>query len=333
MISIVIPIYNEEAVLPTLFNRLDQCAASWNEAYEILLIDDGSQDGSLEYIRRKTQEDSNYRAVFLSRNFGHQAAISAGIDYALGDAVIIMDGDLQDPPEIIQEFLEEWRKGFDVVYAMRKTRKEGIFKRLSYSIFYRVLALLSEIKIPLDTGDFCLMDKKVVDVLKIQLPENIRFVRGLRAFAGFKQKGISFDRQERTSGKPKYTLRKLIKLSLDGLFDFSLVPLRIATYVGFIIAIPSFFVGVYFIIHRIFGFPVFGKYASETPGLTSLSVGVFFLGGIGLIIMGILGEYVGRIYIEVKRRPNYIVSATIPDRTDLASIPKRRKQTQKTLVE
>jgi dolichol-phosphate mannosyltransferase len=307
MISIVIPIYNEDEILHTLFNRLIEASPSWEEEFEVILVDDGSTDKSLSIIKDFTEEDSRFKAVELSRNFGHQPAISAGMEVAKGDAIIIMDGDLQDPPEELHRFLDKWREGYDIVYAIRKNRKEHFLKRMAYYTFYRGLKFISDIEMPLDSGDFCLMDRKVVDVINNQLPENIRFVRGLRAYAGFNQIGVEYEREERAGGEAKYTFKKLMKLALDGIFGFSTFPLRLATYLGLSIAIPSFLIGLFFIIHRIFQFEVLGYSPTDTPGLATLAVGMFFLGGVILIILGILGEYLGRIYIEVKRRPFYII--------------------------
>ncbi|MFN3848386.1 MAG: glycosyltransferase family 2 protein [Spirosomataceae bacterium] len=311
MISIVIPIYNEEENLDNLYNRLTAAAPSWNEDYEIVLVDDGSRDKSLTMMRVMAAKDSHVRVVKLSRNFGHQPAISAGIKVAKGDAIIIMDGDLQDPPEELYRFLDKWREGYEVVYAVRTKRKEGFFKKLAYSSFYRLLAWVSDIEIPLDSGDFCVMDRKVVNVLVEEMPEQIRFVRGMRAYAGFKQVGVTYERAERAAGEVKYTFKKLMKLALDGLFGFSSFPLRLATYMGFFISIPSFLIGIFFILHRIIGFKVFGHSPEETPGTATLAVGMYFLSGVILIILGILGEYIGRIYIEVKRRPFFVIDEVI----------------------
>jgi dolichol-phosphate mannosyltransferase len=258
-------------------------------------------------MREMTLRDSRFKVIRFSRNFGHQAAITAGLRETQGDAAVIMDGDLQDPPEELPRFLDRWRDGYHVVYAVRTHRKEGWLKRACYAAFYRLLALISDIQIPLDSGDFCVMDRRVVDVLNHGLPEQIRFVRGLRAFAGFQQIGVAYERDRRAAGEVKYTFIKLLKLALDGVFDFSLLPLRLATLLGFLIAVPSFLVGMYFIVHRLLDFPVLGARAKDTPGLATLAVGMFCLGGIMLIIMGVLGEYIGRIYMEVKQRPTFIV--------------------------
>lgn len=311
MISIVIPIFNEEENLHNLYSRIVSSSPSFKEDFELLLVDDGSQDSSLQIMKEFSAKDERVRVVKLSRNFGHQPAISAGIQEAKGDCIIIMDGDLQDPPEELHRFLDKWREGFDVVYAVRTKRKEGFFKKLAYSTFYRILAWISEVNIPLDSGDFCVMDRKVVDAIVKQMPEQIRFVRGMRAFVGFKQIGVEYERAERAAGEVKYTLKKLMQLALDGLFGFSTFPLRMATYLGFIIAIPSFIVGFFFVINRFVGFKVLGYSPDQVPGTTTLTVGMYFLGGITLIILGILGEYIGRIYIEVKRRPFFIIDETI----------------------
>jgi polyisoprenyl-phosphate glycosyltransferase len=311
MISIVIPIFNEEENLDNLYNRLTAASPSWGEDYEIVLVDDGSRDNSLPMMRAFAEKDKHVRVVKLSRNFGHQPAISAGIQEAKGKAVIIMDGDLQDPPEELHRFLAKWREGYDVVYAVRTKRKEGFFKKMAYSTFYRILAWISDIQIPLDSGDFCVMDRKVVNVLVREMPEQIRFVRGMRAYAGFKQVGVTYERAERAAGEVKYTLSKLMKLALDGLFGFSTFPLRMATYLGFFISFISFFIGSFFIFARIFDFKVFGVSPKDVPGSATLTFGMYFLSGVILIILGILGEYIGRIYIEVKRRPFFVIDEVI----------------------
>jgi dolichol-phosphate mannosyltransferase len=323
MISVVVPIHNEEPVIGQLLTRLHAAAMTWNEDYEFVFVDDGSTDGSLELLMRAAREEPHIHVIKLSRNFGHQAAITAGMHYTRGAAVIIMDADLQDPPEELIRFIEAWRQGHEVVYGIRRNRKEGLLMRTAYASFYRALHAVSDIEMPLDSGDFCLMDRKVVDALEHALPERVRFVRGLRAYVGFRQIGLAYDRHPRAGGTPSYTFKSLMKLAIDGLFGFSMLPLRMASYVGFAIAIPSFIIGVYFIIHRIFGFRVFGHTAKETPGLATLAVGLFFLSGLMLIILGIIGEYLGRIYIEVKRRPPYIVDYAFESRSDNA-IPTAR---------
>lgn len=307
MLSIVIPIYNEEENISHLYDRLISASPLWKDTFEVIFVDDGSYDNSLKLLLDITQKDKRIKVLKLSRNFGHQAAISAGIRKAKGDAVILMDGDLQDPPEELPRFLEKWRMGYQVVYAIRTKRKEPFFKRIAYRIFYRLLALISEIDIPLDSGDFCVIDRVVADTLNYELPEKIRFVRGLRAFAGFKQIGVEYERAERAAGEVKYTFSKLLKLAFDGLMDFSVFPLRLSSYLGFLIAFFSFLTGAFFIVHRIVGFKLFGYSPQDVPGMASLAIGIFFLGGVTLMVLGIIGSYVGRIYFEVKHRPTFII--------------------------
>jgi len=307
MISIVIPLFNEEENIKQLYSSLKKASDLWNDPYEIIFIDDGSFDETLDLLKQIGKLDFNVKIIKLSRNFGHQAALTAGLKYAEGDAVIVMDGDMQDPPEAFPLFLKKWREGYHVVYGIRKNRKEGWLKKISYKVFYRILKLVSNIDIPLDSGDFCLMDKRVVKILNTELVEHNRFIRGLRAYAGFKQIGVEFDRNERAAGKAKFTFKKLVKLAIDGLLDFSTFPLRIATYLGFIIAFSSFLIGTFFILNRVFEIKPFGYSPSDTPGIVSLAVGIFFLSGLMLIILGLLGEYIGRIYFEVKKRPVYII--------------------------
>ncbi len=316
MISIVIPLFNETENIDELYRRLTSSSPSWNEDYEIILVDDGSFDNTFERVQELSKVDTHIKCVKLSRNFGHQAAISAGLKYAKGDGVIIMDGDLQDPPETLHKFLDKWREGYHVVYAVRRKRKEGFFKKLAYSTFYRVLNMISKIDIPLDSGDFCVMDRKVVDVLNREMLEQSRFVRGLRAYAGFKQIGVEYERDERAAGEVKYTMRKLIRLAIDGLLDFSTFPLRVATYLGFLIAVPSFLIGSFFVIHRVLGFKIFGYSPTDTPGMATLAVGVFFLGGVIMVILGVIGEYIGKIYFEVKKRPFYIVEEFVNNKEE-----------------
>lgn len=316
MISIVIPIYNEEENLIHLAERLTASAPSWKEDYEILLVNDGSKDKSLDLMKGIIKANPHFVLLNLSRNFGHQAAISAGIFHAKGDAIVIMDGDLQDPPEELHRFLDKWRGGYQVVYAIRTKRKENFFKKTAYFLFYRLLDSVSEIDIPLDSGDFCVMDRKVVDALNREMPEKIRFVRGLRAFAGFKQIGVTYERAARAAGEPKYTFKKLLQLALDGVFGFTTVPLRIATYLGIMIAIPSFILGIFFIIQRLFAIKILSHTPNENPGIATLTVSLFFLGGVILIMLGIIGEYIGRIYIEVKKRPFYLIEDIYRNKKD-----------------
>jgi polyisoprenyl-phosphate glycosyltransferase len=307
MISLVIPVHNEEPVLPLLLQSIYEAAPEWNDDYEIVMVDDGSTDESYSLMIGAASRDPRLRIIKLSRNFGHQAAISAGMRHAVGAVVIIIDADLQDPPAEIVRFLAKWREGYHVVYGIRTARKEAFPKRAAYALFYRALHAISDINIPLDAGDFCLMDRKVIDALNNLVPEQVRFVRGLRAYVGFKQIGLVYARHPRAAGTASYDTRRLLKLAIDGLFGFSMLPLRLASYVGFLIAIPSFLVGTYFIVQRMFrSAEIFGYRPTQIPGIATLAVGLFFLSGVILIILGIIGEYLGRIYIEVKRRPQYI---------------------------
>lgn len=302
MLSIVIPIYNEEEIIPELLSRLKNSSHDWGE-YEIIFVNDGSVDRSCQLLTQASSQENNLRLIEFSRNFGHQIAVSAGLNYAKGDCVAIIDGDLQDPPEMIKDFLAKWREGYKVVYAIRKARKENIFKRMAYNSFYRILRYLAEIEIPLDAGDFCLMDRKVVDVIN-SMPERNRFVRGLRSWAGFSSVGVEYEREKRFAGEPKYTLRKLIHLALDGMIGFSSVPLKASTYFGFIIAFFSFLIGVLLIVLKL-------TVGVDAQGWTSIILIIFFMGGVQLIVMGMLGEYIGRIYKEVQHRPLYIVKEKI----------------------
>ena len=298
-ISVVIPIYNEAETIPELERRLRQTLDSRHLVYEILFIDDGSEDASLELLKALRERDSRIKIIQFSRNFGHQVAITAGIDHARGDAVIVMDGDLQDPPEVLPDLIEHWREGYEVVYAIRRRRKEGLFKRLGYSAFYRLVRRIADIDIPLDSGDFSLMDRKVVDVL-VGSPERNRFVRGLRAWTGFRQLGYSYEREARFAGQPKYDLRRLFGLALNGILSFSVAPLRLATNIGLVITVGAAIFALWTLAKRLIYFEV-------VPGFATITILVLFFGGIQLLAIGILGEYVARIYTEVKGRPRYVV--------------------------
>lgn len=309
MISLVIPAYNEEMVLPSLFNRLKKCLKNIDDSFEVILIDDGSTDNTWDIIADYNNKYPYIKGIRLSRNFGHQAALSAGLRYVTGDAAVVMDADLQDPPEILKFFIEKWKEGYEVVYAVRRKRKESVFKKFAYFIFYRIMQKLADIKIPLDTGDFCLMDKKVIDDIN-SLPEFNRFVRGLRAWVGYRQIGIEYERHARAEGEPKYNFRKLMGLAINGLIGFSSLPLRLASLLGLIIAGSSFFGFAFFLIYRVFNLEFFGYNIKETPGIATIFLTVLFIGGIQLITIGIIGEYLGKIYDEVKRRPPFIARET-----------------------
>jgi len=298
--SIVAPIYNELANIPELYHRLKEVMDSANEPWELLLVDDGSSDGSTELICELAQQDRRVRPVIFARNFGHQIAITAGWDYARGDAVVVIDADLQDPPELILDMIKKWRDGYEVVFAVRAEREgESWFKLWTASLFYRIIYRITDVKIPLDTGDFRLMDRKVVNVLK-QMRERHRFPRGMSAWVGFRQIGVEYKRAARVAGETKYPFRKMFRLAINAVTSFSYFPLQVATFFGFasagiaILAIP---VVAYM---RITGSQAFF-------GQASTLIAVLFLGGVQLISLGILGEYIGRLYDEAKGRPLYIV--------------------------
>lgn len=305
-ISIIVPCFNEEDVLPELFERLGLASATWGLDYEIICVDDGSHDRTWELLKARNKTDPRWRCLSFARNFGHQTAVSAGLFYATGDAVVVMDADLEDPPEEISRLLEKWREGYDVVYAIRQKRKEGWFRRLCYWAFYRIMARLVVFEIPLDTGDFCLIGRRVVDTINA-MPERNRFVRGLRAWAGFRQTGVTYERAARFAGKPKYSFNKLVNLATDGLFSFSTVPLRLATYLGISVSAFAFFGVVITLIQKFFAAKLAKLGLAPTAGFPTIVISVLFLGGVQLICLGILGEYIGRIYEEVKGRPLWIL--------------------------
>lgn len=307
LVSIVIPCFNEEDVLPELFARLDSATCSWTDNWEVVLVDDGSSDRTWTMLDAKARLDSHWKALRFARNFGHQTAVSAGIFHATGDVVVVMDADLQDPPEELPRFIDKWREGFHVVYAVRTKRKEGVIKRVCYWGFYRILSKITANPIPLDSGDFCVMDRRVVEVLK-QMPERNRFVRGLRAWAGFRQVGLPYERQSRAAGEVKYTVSKLLRLALDGLLSFSTLPLRLATYLGLMVSGLTFLGVIFTLAQRIFSgfFERIGM--APVPGFATIVISILFLGGIQLVCIGILGEYLGRIYDEVKRRPQWVIA-------------------------
>ena len=313
MLSLVIPCFNEEDVLPQLFARVTAAADALGCKWEVVCVDDGSADGTWQLLARQHEQDARWRAVSFARNFGHQTAVSAGLDFALGDVVAVLDADLQDPPEELKRFLDKWCEGFDVVYAVRQKRKENLLKRACYWAFYRLMSRMVPFELPLDTGDFCIMDRRVVNVLNA-MPERARFVRGLRAWAGFRQTGIAYERAARAAGEPKYTMRKLFKLAWDGLFSFSTVPLRFMSYIGFWISFLSLAGMVFTLIQRIFEHQFERIGLQPVPGFATVVISILFLGGIQLLCLGILGEYIGRIYEEVKRRPRWVIkeSAGLP---------------------
>ncbi len=299
VLGIVIPCYNETVVLDFLLDELRRFMDGQPFATRILFVDDGSMDGTRARLDQAIQEDTRLAVVSLSRNFGHQLAVSAGLQRVTGDVVAVLDADLQDPPHVLGDMLALWTQGYDVVYGVRRSRKENFLLRSAYHVFYRALKRLAYIDIPLDAGDFCLMDRRVVDTLN-NMPEHHRFLRGMRSWTGYRQIGLEYERSRRKAGSSKYTLRKLVRLALDGLISFSSGPLRLAAWLGLFCS----FLGFLFIVWSI-GSALF---LDKVPaGWASVSVFVLFFSGIQLLVLGIIGEYVGRIFDEVKRRPLYIV--------------------------
>jgi len=306
LLSIVVPMYNEEGNVAALLERIVAIVTALPGApgYEIVLVNDGSKDATIERIRDEMTRRANIVLVDLSRNFGHQIAATAGVEIARGAAVVLMDGDLQDPPELIAEFLAKYREGYDVVYAVRRTRKgESPFKLLTASLFYRTIRKLTRVSIPVDTGDFRLMSRRVVEALK-RSPERHRFLRGLVSWVGYKQTGVEYDRDERMSGVTKYPFTKMVSFAVDGITSFSDVPLRFASYVGFGASAVALLLAIVIAVFKISNInpPQFER------GWASTITAILFLGGVQLVSLGILGEYIGRIYDEVKGRPLYLIS-------------------------
>jgi len=305
-LSLVIPCFNEGKVLPLLHQRLVQSLGKICLTWEVIFVDDGSKDDTYGQLAAIHASDGRFKVLAFSRNFGHQTAVFAGLSYAHGEFVAVLDADLQDPPEFVATCVAKLKEGYDVVFAVRRQRKENVLKRFCYAAFYRLLNAISEIEIPLDSGDFCVMRQPVVAVLR-SLPERNVFVRGLRAWSGFRQIGIEYARDSRAAGEPKYSFRKLLGLAFDGVFAFSPLPLRLATYLGFaslgISALATVFVATW----KIAGFEIVGRHASDVPGWTSLICVILFLGGIQFMILGCMGEYIGRVYNEVKQRPRWII--------------------------
>ncbi len=304
--SIIAPIYNEECCLDELYRRITEVMDQTHEPWELILVNDGSKDTSPDIIRKLAAADKRVRPVMFARNFGHQIAVTAGLDYSRGQAVIIIDADLQDPPEVILEMIARWRDGAEVVYAVRGEREgETVFKKFTASLFYRIIYGITDVKIPMDTGDFRLMDRKVVNVMN-KMREHHRFLRGMSAWVGFRQVGVTYNRAARFGGETKYPFRKMLKLALTAITGFSYFPLQLATYIGFIAAgLAILAIPVVAILRALQSQAFFGQ--------ASTLIAVLFLGGVQLISLGILGEYIGRIYDEVKGRPLYIVSETPDD--------------------
>jgi len=299
-LSVAIPVHNEETVLPEFLRRvrgvLDHLAGG---PHEIVFVDDGSTDHTLELLEEAAPQDPRIIVISLSRNFGHQAALAAALDHVTGDAAVVMDGDLQDPPEVISRFVELYNQGYDVVYAQRVRRKESWALRLCYFTFYRMISRLSDIPLPLDSGDFGLMSHRAIDQLR-RMPEHHRYLRGLRSWVGFRQTGLPVEREERHSGETKYSLFRLIKLAADGIFAFSIVPIRVAGLLGAAVMVISLLYVFYSLYAKLF-------LHISPQGFTALIVAVTFLSGVVLFFLGVIGEYVGRIYEETKARPLYII--------------------------
>jgi len=307
--SIIAPIYNESGSIPELHRRINQVMEGLGEPWELILVDDGSTDGSTELIRELARKDMHVRPVIFSRNFGHQIAVTAGWDYSRGQAVTIIDADLQDPPEVIPELIAKWREGYEVVYAVRTEREgEGWFKLATAKLFYRLIYRVTDVDIPLDAGDFRLLDRKVVDVLK-SMRERYRFPRGMSAWVGFRQVGVPYRRAARFAGETKYPFKKMFRLAINAITGFSYFPLQLATYIGFISAGISILAIPVVIIARLAGSQAFF-------GQATTLIAVLFLGGVQLISLGILGEYIGRLYDEAKGRPLYIVREAPQDTLD-----------------
>jgi dolichol-phosphate mannosyltransferase len=299
--SVVVPAHNEEAVIEELVARLGAVMDKLDGDSEVILVDDGSQDRTFELMQAAAHADPRIRVVRLSRNFGHQLAITAGTDLAAGDAVVVVDADLQDPPEVILELAARWREGYDVVYAIRDIREgETRFKRLTASVFYRSFNRISNIKIPLDVGDFRLVDRRALDVFT-RMRESNRFVRGMFSWIGFTQTGVLYRRGERFAGETNYSLRTMLGFALTGVVSFSSAPLRAALKLGFIVSLIAFALGIWSLIVKATGF-------YNVPGWTSIVVVTTFIGGIQLVVLGVIGEYIGDIHTEVKGRPLYVVS-------------------------
>jgi dolichol-phosphate mannosyltransferase len=302
MFSIVGPVYNEQALIEEFCRRMLEVMESLGEPFELVLVNDGSRDRSPAILRRLHAEDERVKVLNFSRNFGLQAALTAGLDYARGQAIIVMDTDLQDPPEVVPRLIDKWREGYQLVYAQRAERAgETWFKKVTASAFYRLITRITSVQIPVDTGEFRLLDRKVVDAIR-SMREYNRFMRGLSVWVGYKQAGITYERDARKAGETKFPLKKMVRLALDGITSFSYLPLQLATYFGFIVALFALIGLVAVIVMRLTG------NQDAFYGQASTLVSVLFLGGVQLIFLGIIGEYLGRIYDEVKKRPLYIVA-------------------------
>lgn len=305
-ISIVIPLYNEAKIFEQLISRLNTVMDESNLSIEVVLVDDGSQDATANLIRALALKNNRYQALVLSRNYGHQLALTAGLSYARAtEAIFVMDGDLQDPPEMLQQFYNKMREGYDVVYAIREKRKETFVKKFAYWLYYRIQKSVSSINIPLDAGDFSMMSRRVIDHLKT-MPEESRYIRGMRSWIGFKQTGISYERDARTAGTSSYTLNQLLKLAFNGIFNFSEAPIKFIFRLGLLTILISLFYIVVTLYHKFF--------VGDVPlGFTALIMAIVLFSGVQLLSIGIIGEYVVRIFLQVKNRPLFIVSEHFSD--------------------
>ena len=301
--SVIVPIYNEEGNIKELHHRLTKVMQVLAESYEIVFVNDGSTDSTAKTLLDLVHSDTCLKIINLSRNFGHQNALTAGIDFSKGRAVVAMDGDLQDPPEVIKSFVKKWQEGYKIVYGIRARRKESFILRLCYKLFYRLMKKISNIDIPLDSGDFCLMDRGVVEVLK-NLPERLRFIRGLRAWAGFRQIGIEYERDARKAGKSKYSFNKLFKLAVEGFCSFSTFPIHVIFLLGVLLSVLAV-LGIISVVTM----KIFNIY--HLPGWTSLFIAMLFFGSIQLIAISIVGEYCGKIFEEIKKRPIYMIESMV----------------------
>ncbi len=309
LISFVTPLFNEQECLPELYARIKTLVDKLGQSFELVCVDDGSTDSTLECLMQLRSRDERVRIVALSRNFGHQAAVLAGLQYATGHCVVVLDGDLQDPPEAVAEMFTKWLTGFQVVYGVRRNRKEGILLRGCYPLFYRFLSLFSDVKLPLDAGDFCLMDQRVVRELR-QFPEYRPYIRGLRAWVGFSQTGVEYDRPARHRGQSKYGYWKLLRLGLDGIMSFSDVLLNWAILWGFLVTLAALGYGSYIAIHRLLAMAAIVE-LQVLPGWTSIACLITFLMGLQFIYLGVMGKYLGRTFMQTKNRPHYVVKAKV----------------------
>lgn len=314
-LSAVVPVFNEAPVLPEFYRRLVSATRDDGHEWTFVFVDDGSTDQSLDLLRGLASADRRVQVLSLARNFGHQAAITAGIDHARGDAVIVLDADLQDPPELIPDLIARWQSGYDVVYAVRRARKESALKRFAYRAFYWLLSRIAEVPIHEDSGDFCLMDRRVARILS-NMRERNRFVRGIRSWVGFRQIGIEYERPGRAAGETHYSWSGLIKLGRDGFLSFSYVPLRLSLYTGCVGVVGSVILGIWIVTRRL-------MQPTYVPGVTTNIVLALFFGGLQLFILGLMGEYIGRIYDEVKARPLYLVREYINDHAEAGDLPSR----------